>query len=101
MTEKLIRSLQEAIAYAKGDSSQGRTSQHRTFDPLKIPEQIDLKELRQKLQMTQEEFSACYGFNLHTLRNWEHGRRHPDKAVLAYLYTISQNPLLVEEALRK
>lgn len=91
--------MNEALEYVKGDSRQGQSSRHKVPKAVFIPEKVDLKSLRQHLHMTQEEFAARYGFNLHTLRNWEHGRRHPDQAVLAYLYAISKNPALIEKTL--
>jgi len=100
MSKRLIDAMQEAVAYAQGDPSKGRKSVHQVTPAIKVPEHINLKQLRQQLGMTQEEFSARYGFNLYTMRNWEHGRRHPDKAVLAYLYAISKNPSLIEETLK-
>ena len=99
MEHRLVQSMKEALEYVKGDLRQGRVSRHKAPKAVTIPETVDLKSLRQNLQMTQEEFANRYGFNLHTLRNWEHGRRHPDKAILAYLYLISKNPILIENTL--
>lgn len=101
MTSELIKSMQEAIDYAKGDKSKCRETKIRIYDPVEVPENIDVQSLRKCLHMSQAEFAARFGFNLNTLRNWEHGRRHPDKAVLAYLCVISSNPDLVENSLRK
>ncbi len=99
MTNRLINSMKEAVAYAKGDQSKGKASHRKTAKAVVIPEDINPRTIRQKLNMTQEEFSARYGFNLFTLRNWEYNRRHPDKAVLAYLYAISKNPEQIEDVL--
>ncbi len=49
--------------------------------------------------MSQVEFSARFGINLSTLRNWEYGRRIPDLTTKTYLYAISRNAELVEKAL--
>jgi putative transcriptional regulator len=101
MAKRLIRSLQEAIEYAKGNKTQGYETKIKVSEPVEIPDMIDVQSLRTCLHMTQAEFAARFGFNLNTLRNWEHGRRHPDKAVLAYLCVISKNPQLVENSLRE
>lgn len=100
MGKRLIESMKEAVAFAKGDLQKGKISRHKTVKAVHIPENINPRGIRQKLHMTQEEFSARYGFNLYTLRNWECNRRHPDQAVLAYLYAISKNPTQIEESLR-
>jgi putative transcriptional regulator len=93
--------MQEAIDYAKGDKSKCRETKIRVSESVEVPETIDVQSLRKCLHMSQAEFASRFGFNLNTLRNWEHGRRHPDKAVLAYLCVISSNPQLVEDSLRK
>jgi putative transcriptional regulator len=100
MTSRLIKSMQEAIDYAKGDKDKCRETKIRVSEAFEVPETIDVQSLRKCLHMSQAEFAARFGFNLNTLRNWEHGRRHPDKAVLAYLCVISNNPQLVENSLR-
>src|SRR5687767_3747566 len=97
--KRLIDSVQEAVAYAKGDKARGYSKKYKLSSPLSLPD-LDLRKVREHLHLTQAEFAARFGFNLHTLRNWEHGRRHPDQAVLAYLYAISKHPDLVEKALR-
>ncbi len=100
MTNRLIESLQEAVEFAKGDAAKGRESRHKTIRAVHIPEDLNPRDVRLSLNMTQEEFAARYGFNLYTLRNWEHNRRHPDQAVMAYLYAISKNPKEIENTLR-
>lgn len=69
MSSRLIESMKEAVAYAKGDQSKGKTSKHKTIKAVNIPDDVNPRDIRQKLNMTQEEFSARYGFNLYTLRN--------------------------------
>jgi len=101
MTSRLIKSMQEAIDYAKGDKNKCRETKIRISETVEIPDTIDIQSLRKCLHMSQAEFAARFGFNLNTLRNWEHGRRHPEKAVLAYLCVISNNPKLVENSLHK
>jgi putative transcriptional regulator len=94
--------MQEAIDYAKGDKDKCRETRIKVSHPIdEIPDMIDIQSLRKCLQMSQTEFAKRFGFNLNTLRNWEHGRRHPEKAVLSYLCVISNNPQLVENSLHK
>lgn len=51
-----------------------------------------IKELRQRLSMTQDQFSETYHIPLPALRNWEQSRRVPDPAAQAYLATIDAMP---------
>jgi putative transcriptional regulator len=57
------------------------------------------KEIRQKLQMTQEQFAMQFQIPLGTLRDWEQGVSTPDTATRSYLRVIAKNPKAVLEAL--
>jgi putative transcriptional regulator len=57
------------------------------------------REIRQKLQMTQEQFAAEFHIPLGTLRDWEQGVSVPDTAARSYLRVIAKNPKAVIEAL--
>jgi putative transcriptional regulator len=59
---------------------------------------IDVKKLREGLRLSQPEFASRYGFNLHTLRKWEQGQRHPIGGSLTLLRMISKSPDIVREA---
>ncbi|WP_165380351.1 helix-turn-helix domain-containing protein [Candidatus Finniella inopinata] len=98
--QRLIDSLQEALDYAKGSSTrEAKVSHVERLKKIEIPDLLNAKEIREQLKMSQAEFSARFGINLNTLRNWEHGRRAPDLATKSYLYAISRNAELVEKAL--
>ncbi len=60
-------------------------------------EQVDIRSLRERLGMTQEEFALRYNSKLRALQNWEQGRR-PDALVQSYLRAISRNPKEVAKA---
>lgn len=90
---KIVTGLREAISHAKGASNQARITRYQ------VPENIDVKKLREGLRMSQPEFALRYGFNLGTLRQWEQGRRYPDGAARVLLTVISHRPEAVEEAL--
>lgn len=59
----------------------------------------DVKAIRAKLGMTQEEFSGRFGFNVNTLRHWEQGMRQPEGPARAYLLVIDRAPKAVQKAL--
>ena len=59
----------------------------------------DVVALRRFLGTTQEQFSAALGISVHTLRNWEQGRRNPDGPALALLRIAARHPGVVLEAL--
>ena len=90
---KIVAGLREAVAYAKGEATPGRTSRFN------VPENIDVKKLREGLGMSQAEFALRYGFSRGTLQQWEQGRRYPDGAARVLLTVISYSPATVTEAL--
>ncbi|WP_303980658.1 DNA-binding transcriptional regulator [Dongia mobilis] len=92
---KIVAGLREAIAYAKGGPAQVRVSQFN------VPENIDVRELRERLGMSQSEFALRFGFSVGTLRQWEQGRRYPDGAARVLLTVIDRNPEAVTRALEE
>jgi putative transcriptional regulator len=93
VADSIRRGLEEALAYAEGTADVSRYGVH-------IPENIDVKAIRAKLDMTQEEFAGRFGFSINTLRHWEQGRRVPEGPTRAYLLVIDRNPKAVQKALR-
>ncbi len=59
-----------------------------------------IPEIREKISMTQEEFSETFGFSLSVLRKWEQGTRVPTGAAMALLTIIDRNPEAALDALR-
>lgn len=90
---KIINGLQEAIAHARGDGSAARVR------VVRVPEQVDVKAIRQRLKMSQREFALRFGFKLDSLQNWEQGRRVPEGSARVLLRVIEHHPEVVDEAL--
>jgi DNA-binding transcriptional regulator YiaG len=63
------------------------------------PVTVDVRKLRERLGLTQEQFSLRFGLELDAVRNWEYGRREPDAAARSYLAVIDKDPEAVQEAL--
>ena len=63
------------------------------------PHAIDVKSVRTKIGMTQEQFAARFGFSTATLRHWERGDRTPHGPALVLLNVIQHNPQAVIAAL--
>jgi putative transcriptional regulator len=61
----------------------------------------NVKKLREKLGMTQDEFASSYRIPLGTLRDWEQRRKFPDAPARAYLLVIEGNPKGIAALLRK
>lgn len=93
VANSIKRGLEQALAYAEGTAD---LSQYRVH----IPREIDVKAIRTKLKMTQQEFAATFGFSINTLRHWEQGKRIPEGPTRAYLLVIDRAPKTVQKALR-
>ena len=65
------------------------------------PSRVDVKALRERDGMSQEEFAMWYGLDVGTVRNWEQGRSEPDSASRAMLWMIKVNPAAVQQALNQ
>ena len=88
--EDIKQGLQEAIAHAKGEGAGVQVH---------YPRPVDVKALRARVGMTQEQFAARFGFSTATLRHWERGDRTPRGPALVLLNVIERNPSAVIAAL--
>jgi putative transcriptional regulator len=59
----------------------------------------DISALRRFVGLTQTRFAMAMGISVHTLRNWEHGRRQPDGPALALLRIAARHPRIIRENL--
>ena len=60
----------------------------------------DVAMLRKFVGLTQAEFAKAMGISVHTLRNWEQGRRHPEGPAIALLRIAARHPRVIRENLR-
>jgi len=87
----LLRSVRNARTYARGEVTQGFVAH--------VPDVIDVKAVRKKIGMTQREFADRFGFGYDAVREWEAGRRKPERAARVLLTVIGYKPDVVREAL--
>jgi putative transcriptional regulator len=93
VADGILRGLEQALAFANGTAKKGTYVVH-------IPPEIDVRAIRGRLGLTQQQFAIRFGFNINTLRHWEQGRRVPEGPTRAYLMVIDREPKAVEKALR-
>ncbi len=55
--------------------------------------------LRRFVGLSQARFAEALGISVHTLRNWEQGRRKPEGAAIALLRIAARHPKIVRENL--
>ena len=90
---KILEGLEEAVAHARGEVTETRVS------VVNVPNNIDVRAVRERLGLSQKEFAMRFGFSLGTIRHWEQGQRFPVGAARAFLTVIARDAEAVERAL--
>ncbi len=93
--DSILRGAKDALAYARGDKSRGRET------TVIVPKQVDVKNIRKRLGLTQSSFAARFGISLGALRDWEQNRRQPEGPARVLLTVIDREPEAVERALAR
>jgi putative transcriptional regulator len=88
--EELMAGLDDVQAFLAGE---------RKGFKAHVPDQVDVKGIRNKLNMTQSRFSDTFGFSLDAIKHWEGGRRTPEAPARTLLTVIAKNPAAVITAL--
>lgn len=89
---RILKSAWQALAYAKGTAETHQYGVH-------IPERLDVKAIRRKVCMSQEEFARHFGVSKRTVQDWEQHRRIPSGPSRAFLVVIDREPAAVRRAL--
>jgi len=93
VAREAIDSLKEFSDHLAKKPGKGRIT------TVRIPTDVDVRALRTRLGLSQEEFARTYAIPLHTLRKWEQRTRRPDQASRVYLTTISRDPKAIRKLL--
>ena len=81
--ERLLKAAKEARLIAQGSKEPANKY---------IPADIDVRAIRRKLELTQDDFASRFGFTVNQIREWEQQRARPLGGVRAYLMLIDQAP---------
>jgi putative transcriptional regulator len=92
--EKIKAGLGDAKAYLDGSANKKAFGIH-------VPARVNVKKIRTKLGMSQESFAQTYGFALSAVRDWEQGRRQPERSARILLKVVEKEPDAVTRALAK
>jgi putative transcriptional regulator len=60
----------------------------------------DVAMLRRFVGLTQTQFAQAMGISVHTLRNWEQGRRRPEGPAIGLLRIAARHPRIIRENLQ-
>ena len=71
--DKIKAGLDSAKAYLDGTADKRNYRVH-------VPEKIDVRKIRTRMGLSQEAFAETYGFALSAVRDWDQGRRRPERS---------------------
>ncbi len=94
MNKALFRDLTESIKEA-GKIQRGQAKASRVF----TYNAIDIRRLRESVNVSQSKFALMIGVSVDTVQNWEQGRRRPRGAAMALLRVFEKSPRTVVSAL--
>jgi putative transcriptional regulator len=90
LADDIVQGLKNAAAFLEGKPGSARVH---------VPDAVNVKAIRRRLGMTQVQFCDAFGFDVLALREWEQGRRTPERTARAYLRVIAKAPGAVHRAL--
>jgi putative transcriptional regulator len=88
----LIEGLKSVAAYERGEREGFVTH---------VPATVDVRAIRAQRGQTQDVFARTYGFSVASIRDWEQGRRQPERSARILLAMIAQAPDAVERVIRQ
>jgi putative transcriptional regulator len=91
---KIVKALDEVASYLGKEHSGGYVVVVRRAE-------LNVRQIREGLGMSQPEFAARFGISVKTLRNWEQGHRQPEGPARSYLTVIKNDPDAVMKALNQ
>jgi putative transcriptional regulator len=90
--DKIMQGIGEARTYLEGTADKRRYRVH-------VPDKVNVRKIRQRLGLSQEAFAQTYGFTLSAVRDWEQGRRKPERSARILLKIVEKEPEAVTRAL--
>ncbi len=95
--ESLIASLEEALAYKRGELNlRTRVGERTARDTQIIPppayDSARVRAVRDKLRLSQQVFAAALNVSDGTVKAWEQGRRAPEGPTLRLLEIAEEHP---------
>jgi putative transcriptional regulator len=88
----LVQAVREMVAHHRGELA---LPSYR----VQVPAEMNVSKIRKTLGYSQQQFANVFGFALSALKDWEQGRRTPERSARILLAVIATNPKAVEKAL--
>lgn len=95
--EGLITALEQAIDYEKGVSAKGVKSRKISIAPLPHYKSEKIKEIRNRLGLSQTTFAYLMGVSKKTVEAWESGRNEPNGPAQRILMFLEKDNKFLEK----
>ena len=89
--KRILASVRKARAFARGETTRGFV--------VHVPDKVNVRAIRVKLALSRVEFANRFGFSPDAVKEWEIGRRKPDRSARVLLKIVEQEPEAVTRAL--
>ena len=96
MTDELFAELVASVREG-GAILRGQKKPARVF----VADGPDVKQIRSRYGLSQNEFAAMLGISVATLRNWEQGRRAPEGPARVLLQVAAKHPDAVWDVVQR
>lgn len=90
--EKIAQAIEADAGMSLDDLRQGLAEMQNGIGRIHTPEQMLIRQVRAKLQLSQNRFSSAINTPTATLRDWEQGRSKPSGAAICLLKIIDKHP---------
>lgn len=92
----LMESLEDAAAFAKGDTSRARVIEVEVPDPIRTYKAEDVVRTRKELNLTQSAFAFAMGVSTGTVEGWETGKNELSGTASRLLYLLDRDHSLLK-----
>jgi putative transcriptional regulator len=92
--DDLKASLEEAVAYSRGNKSKGRSVVRAL--PLSEYHAAEVANVRNKIGISQSGLATVLGVSVRTVEAWEAGRNTPSGAAQRLLYLIDKDSKIID-----
>ena len=89
--KRILASVRKARSFARGESSKGFV--------VHVPDEVNVRAIRRRLALSRVEFASRFGFSTAAVKEWEIGRRTPDRSARVLLKIVEREPEAVTRAL--
>lgn len=86
MNKDDFESFKRGMAEAEAFLEEGRRDGYVVHEP------VNVRMVRAKTKLTQEKFALTFGLEVSAVRDWEQGRRQPDRAARTLIAIIDRDP---------